>query len=581
MRLRITHTKGPLKGQNPIELEEDVIDIGRAEECNIKFPADHNSVSRHHFTLQRQGPSYRLIAHKYAVYSGRRKVPDGTPVKSGTKLRFGHRRENELLVEYLVQDLMPTTLVQDAKSFFSAESRPIAALTALVLVLAVAGQAYNIIQLRSVESEVAAIRSEVAELRNGFIDKLADIDDSVYMLAKGDKIDNTLVAKGTAWVIAEGVLATNAHVIEELNKAKGENIYAINNAGTETVFIRISPSDTHKHPRFTSMKAFLTGKSVYDETIKRIPGYDIALIEVVTEEDRSKLGTPLATLDSSQIKQLVKGYSVAYLGYPTEGLVNSSHNPSDYTHTGEIVSTTDFFLLPAQGEEGRLVHHSIPLAGGASGSPVINIKGEVVAMISAASLFRGRHSPNIGPRLVNPVDINYAQRVDVINDFRTNRQTNTNDTHRCEWERKLAQISRDGFRQYLSWKDFEKYKPIHSVTLGEENTQYSEEFMGNAYITTFRPQSDGLYQIVARAISDKFEAFTLVAKQKGKRYVSSMMSPDDVGGGFTEIYATEGTKIVIGLVSYSEVYSGPFEIKVFKEETSAVRQQRCGDIHRF
>jgi hypothetical protein len=77
-----------------------------------------------------------------------------------------------------------------------------------------------------------------------------------------------------------------------------------------------------------------------------------------------------------------------------------------------VTALTDFFFLPTDAAHSKLVHHNMPTAGGASGSPIIDRLGNVVAVHNAGNLY----STATGDRL-SRIQINYAQRADLVADL--------------------------------------------------------------------------------------------------------------------------------------------------------------------
>src|SRR5260221_3032312 len=111
------------------------------------------------------------------------------------------------------------------------------------------------------------------------------------------------------------------------------------------------------------------------------------------------------------------GTPVATAGYPTEEIAGSDAQLIGATpelHLGTITGLTDFFFLPSDDGHRQLIHDDLPSAGGASGSPIVNTKGHVVALLSAGNSFLMPKIAGLPFRIPNAAQINYGQRVDML-----------------------------------------------------------------------------------------------------------------------------------------------------------------------
>jgi hypothetical protein len=61
-------------------------------------------------------------------------------------------------------------------------------------------------------------------------------------------------------------------------------------------------------------------------------------------------------------------------------------NPVATMQSGIITANTDFWLAKSSYESRRLIQHSLPAVGGASGSPIFDADGDVVGILSSGNM---------------------------------------------------------------------------------------------------------------------------------------------------------------------------------------------------
>ena len=143
------------------------------------------------------------------------------------------------------------------------------------------------------------------------------------------------------------------------------------------------------------------------------------------------LGPTLQLAGSRELKELKPGQRVGgYVGYPTERLSLASAgigSPVVFPDSdGVIMLVTDYFLADNVAGERLLINHSFPVAGAASGSPILNRWGEVVAIISTYG-----EEPH-------PVVIRFAQRSDLLGELLAGTADRHMPAHLKQWEDGLA-----------------------------------------------------------------------------------------------------------------------------------------------
>ena len=105
-----------------------------------------------------------------------------------------------------------------------------------------------------------------------------------------------------------------------------------------------------------------------------------------TSAARAALAPDLPLLDHSQAMALAAGSPCATIGFPAEGVGFNPKQPEHKTHLGNVVALTDYFLAAGDPSDAQLVHTSMPVAGGQSGSPVVDQRGRVLGLISSANV---------------------------------------------------------------------------------------------------------------------------------------------------------------------------------------------------
>ena len=216
----------------------------------------------------------------------------------------------------------------------------------------------------------------------------------------------------TAWAIAPDTFATNAHVSEPIREvlAKGGSAYIALNKNPEKKF-RIIEAITH--PKYQKVGANFEGRR------PAVPTYDVGILKIDGETD---VWFPLA--DAQTLAQLDSGYRIGYLGFPMEGLVGGGvdpRNPVATMQSGIITSNTDWWQGKAEYPERLLIQHNLGATGGASGSPIFNPNGEVVALLNAGNVVLsvqvGADGQPYVKRSPSAALVNFGQRVDILGDI--------------------------------------------------------------------------------------------------------------------------------------------------------------------
>jgi hypothetical protein len=212
----------------------------------------------------------------------------------------------------------------------------------------------------------------------------------------------------TAWAIGPGVFATNSHVsapVAEHLKRGGQAYIAINRRPD----LRLKITRAVVHPRYMKPDQNFEGKPP-----SAIP-YDVGLLYVEGQAPKFFRPAPKAELE-----KLDSGYRIAFLGFPMEGLSGNNvdvRNPVATMQSGIVTAVTDYWLAPSTFEKRFSVQHNLGATGGASGSPIFNSRGQVVALLNAGNIIGTINAAGNVVRAPSAAMVNYGQRVDLLRDI--------------------------------------------------------------------------------------------------------------------------------------------------------------------
>lgn len=208
---------------------------------------------------------------------------------------------------------------------------------------------------------------------------------------------------GTAWGVGPNTFATNAHVAGPAQEAL---------AAGRSVRIYIN-----KHPELTYGVTKATTHPRYGSTESGMPINDVGILEV-----DGKLESWFPVAQTAELQNVDSGYRVAYLGFPSGENMTAvdPRSPVATMQTGIVTSVTDWQGGVGTAENRLLVQHNLSSTGGASGSPVFNAKGQVIALHNAGNYSFGvvtQGGKKIERRLKSGLQIGYAQRADLLADI--------------------------------------------------------------------------------------------------------------------------------------------------------------------
>ncbi|MCP4381289.1 MAG: trypsin-like peptidase domain-containing protein, partial [Hyphomicrobiales bacterium] len=283
-----------------------------------------------------------------------------------------------------------------------------------VAVVAVGVGAYVLLEnQRERLDTLAALQDEIEDRVAAAFDQstVDTIRQATYAVIAEDR-EGARTLLGTAWPVAEGQVATNAHVATAFDPQGARTLRVVHPGGTQAHTV----TDVWIHPGYSAFKEFHADARSADpdfraafENLPQPSGFDVALMSV---DQAAALHEPLPLATPEELEAFRPGAHLAYVGYPVEGTSaqqTAAENPEPSVKFGYASSITDFFLFASDPDQSHLVRHSIPASGGASGSPIFNKEGHVVAVLSGGTVFDAG-----GVRQPSAVLENFGQRIDLL-----------------------------------------------------------------------------------------------------------------------------------------------------------------------
>ena len=401
------------------------------EQCQVVFGPDETKVSRVHCELRRTLDGYELRRNleRKMLLNGK-PVLEGARIKAGQRLTFGEGGPTIEVLEISLpknQDLGATEASRGAPdkalvdvvertsadmtttrkelretgkrvSNLGARLRKVAA--AVVVLGAGSGLGYWHSQrgIDAHEERLAALGQQVVETqrstKNSLQPVMHKVRDSVFLvvLRHSNNAAGAVEAVATAWTVAPGKVATNGHVADmQANLTEGQSL-VLRNSRLGARELRIK--DVILHPGYTRFPELMENRRVANPAEagalmsgQTILACDVAIMDVV-EADTALLGAALELADDQHIQGLKAGTPLGFVGHPFEGFVHGGVSllaPVPTAQQGIVTAITGFLLEEAPKDESLLVHFNMPAAGGASGSPVFDDSGKIVAVLSAGN----------------------------------------------------------------------------------------------------------------------------------------------------------------------------------------------------
>ncbi|MCC7063091.1 MAG: FHA domain-containing protein [Planctomycetes bacterium] len=345
---------------------------------------------------------------------------------------------------------------------------------------------------------------------------LDEVKQSVYLVAIQD---NGFSKLGTAWSIGNGQLATNWHVAREHGRLPGTASMIVRSCSRPPVDLRIERVTVHpfceawqrlqdKYAPFIPGEGFLVALPI---------AYDVAILHV-RAEDAHKLAPALPMADRDELFALSQATPVTLVGYPMEnqaGMGGDLTAPEPQSRTGTISRLTNFYMGQADAKDRHLIGLDLLSAGGASGSPVIDARGKVIAINSAGNYMSlGKARVSVGGA--------YGQRVDLLQDLLEGRVDSSGEAAERALSPSMLQRCRVGIKnsqECATWlasqiagdKGMEVGTPVESTVKvlapGSSNAQFIPEVKipSRVGIRVILPHNDPVPPVVATFHNGRYE----------------------------------------------------------------------------
>jgi len=444
MPLKITYKSPPYRDKVlsfPDTLEE--IRVGRTMGSEVEFPEDMAAVGHDHFAIVRQAGTYKYVINPHhRVFANGKDVLDGEELPSTVEVRLGTQDGPRLLLEpskaggsnYIATEPQGKSVALPEMARSSARWTHRLGFVVAIAILA------GLFAYWKLHGEIKPIYAN-AGTGTDFSAIIAKYQKSVFLVDEVDAGGNSQ-SGATAWVVAlpdgRKAFATNAHVGGMLADAR-KNHYRLLVRSPDTGHREYTIVDAVIHPAYAAFNAMLAeaDKQASSGMLREVglsPAYDVAIL---IPDKQDGIPDPLPLAKDSTLAKLHSGEPIAFIGYPAENLVSFDVSaPTPTSQVGIITSVRNFFLTDVGGP-AQLIEHSLPSAGGASGSPIFDSHGEVIALLSG-----GNNITSKDGRIPNAALVNFAQRVDLLRDLANGKADSQLDSDKKMWAAAVARWSR-------------------------------------------------------------------------------------------------------------------------------------------
>jgi S1-C subfamily serine protease len=332
-----------------------------------------------------------------------------------------------------------------AKVRASKQAGKLTTLAAMLALVLVGGNYYADLKR---DQRLSGTETTLRVVRSAFIapDTIQETEKSVYLvMMKGQPF-------ATAFVVdrARGLLATNSHVARWAGKMGKLSVVGADGTELDVNAVRLHDGYKSFPRRVSAYQPIKTTTGAAGGRAIEIPGlfgmvdgYDVALLQV-SMEDAEALAPDLPLASRETLYALRSGDAIASVGYPLDLSSTSAIEAHALTPKATVgrISAMSSFVGVRTGDDSndaisQLIIHPLHTQPGTSGSPMINDRGEVIAVNSGASARAARDGSIIeaGDR--------HGQRADILSDLLEGTDSEVvNTLYTPIWDKQLEQFSR-------------------------------------------------------------------------------------------------------------------------------------------
>jgi S1-C subfamily serine protease len=523
MSITIKHIDGPLKGQPDQHFDDRVETIlfGRDREAaQVVYPPEFTIIGRKHFELRRmESGDYRvgLFGKGYVAVDG---VPAENDMlaKSGSEFRLGNKDGPSFKIDIerpkATKEYAVTAVNEDMSTATGRLGKRVGIGFGAVVAVLAALIGFNYYTHTTLEEQIEAANAAAnARAEKEFSQAtLERLEASVYLVAKQE--DQSEEAEGTAWAFAPNLLATNAHVTQAI-------------MGHEDEFFLVAPDGTHikikkvvSHPGYLAFGKYKAtqGTTRYGNftPLDLMSEYDVGIIETDPSTPLpvdAKTGKPvtLELASNDQLENLAPGTPVASVGFPVENLVGSATatKAPATLHFGFISSLTDVFMCRTDPAHRLLIQHSVPVTGGASGSPLIDPSGKVIGLVNGGNttVMKSEDSATGKTRTPNAALVNFAQRVDLLRELADGKAADELAQDETYWDKTAKQFDHYFDVAVTAFKDLASQR--YNVAEGQDT------LMGNGVLDAGDTKSFKLVQKTYTFDAEPGHVYGFIADAEG------------------------------------------------------------------
>lgn len=555
MPLRITVADGSIH-----EFPDDraSVTLGRHPSCDVVLPPALTAVAPWHIAFERKLGRYRLVMQAEApAWVDGAEAFEGDELPPRATVALGHPDGPTVVVETIevAVDLPPTEHYQTHRSparVAEAAGRRLTEIRRLTALLGVAvlaaGLVFAGVYLKD-RRELGRLVQQAYSPAGGedqLVASLRAAAGSVFLVAAKDSLGVTPF--GTAFVVGPGVLATNAHVAETI-AAMGDGIRLVVRRAGRPARADLTVTRVDLHPDYQRFEAawraygpLTAGAGGEARRITDAGAYDVALLHVAEAAD---LPPPLPIAPDADVLALEPGDPVGYVGFPVESAALGGVNlddPEAQLQVGRITALTDFFGVKAEPADRQLLQHSLPVQGGASGSPVLDRHGRVVGVLSGGNLVEV--NPD-GTRVPSGVGVNFAQRVDLLRELLAGTAASHAKARDAYWQRRLGRYQTEVDVQLQDWAGSHGLTAVPPpIAQIEGRTGRDAHFDMPVFVHAYAVARTGWYLFLATAPGhENIDMMVVEDTPKGPRLVGQDTAPDSYPA--VEYAAEAGTSLQV------------------------------------